>query len=420
MLKDRYDNLLTTSSATARDNYVAALDLMLEGQAGVLAGFERVTEEAPEFALGWAGLARARQYAGDMAGAASAIAHAKTMTSAITAREASQIHVFDLMLSGKAEAYSAIRAHVALYPRDAIVVQTCSSVFGLIGFSGKPGREAELLAFNAGLLPHYGDDWWMMSQYAFALCETGNLDDADRHIDIAMAKNPANAHGAHVRSHVSYEMGAAEAGSSYLNSWLEGYDPEGVMFTHLNWHAALWTLEQGDIDLMWQKVDAAVAPEAATGSPAINVLTDTASILQRATLAGVPVSPVRWQSVSAYAKRAFPNTGNAFIDVHAALAHAMAGDVEALATIIDAPSGPAADLVPALASGFRAMAAGDWPLVAQHMMDGMSDLARIGGSRAQRDMIEQTLLTALSKQGKGEAARGIAALRRPVLSTTLA
>ena len=109
-------------------------------------------------------------------------------------------------------AYAAIRAHADTWPRDALVAQTCSSVFGLIGFSGQPGREAETLAFVAGLLPHYGEDWWIISQYAFALCETGNLSKADQVIDRALALKSDSAHGAHVRSHVTYEMGETAAG----------------------------------------------------------------------------------------------------------------------------------------------------------------------------------------------------------------
>ena len=417
MLKDRYDNPLTTSSDAVRDEYVAALDLLLEGQAGVRERFAALTQLAPDFALGWVGLARACHYTSDMAAAGQAIGRARALTSQVTDREASHIAAMDLMLAGKtAEAYTAIRAHVAEYPRDAMIAQTCSSVFGLIGFSGQPGREAEMLAFNAALLSHFGRDWWAISQYAFALCETGNLSEADKQIDIAMAMNPANAHGAHVRSHVSYELGHTDAGRAYLSEWLRGYDRSGIMFTHLNWHEALWALEQGDIDAMWRQVDAAVAPEAETGGPAINVLTDTVAILHRAGLAGVEVSPKRWTRVSDFALQAFPKTGNAFIDIHAALAHAMAGRQDALEQIIENPAGPARDLVPDLASGFRAVVRADWPEASKLMMRAMSDLARVGGSRAQRDIVEQTFLVALVQQGKADEARDIAALRRPILA----
>lgn len=417
MLTDQYDNGLTTSSHFARDEYVAALDLMLEGQGGTRAGFKSVVEADPQFALGWVGFARACQYAGDMPAALDAIATAKTLTAGVTPREASHIAALDLMLSGRlAEAYSAIRAHVQLFPRDALVAQTCTSVFGLIGFSGQPGREAEMLAFNASLLPHFGEDWWALSQYAFALCETGNLSKADEVIDRAMSLNARNAHGAHVRSHVSYELGETENGRAFLSEWMTDYNPAGLMFTHLNWHEALWALEQGDIAHMWAKVDAAVAPEAKSNGPAINILTDTASILHRATMAGVDVSQDRWASISDYAQTAFPKTGNAFIDVHAALAHAMAGRQAALDAIIDRPAGPAADLVPDLALGFGAVARQDWTAVVGHMTAAMSDLARIGGSRAQRDLVEQTLLTALMKLDKKDEAEVIARLRRPVLA----
>ena len=421
MLKDQYDNGLTTSSHAARDGYVAALDLMLEGQGGIRAGFQSVVEADARFALGWVGLARAYQYAGDMPAALNAIETAKSLTSGVSAREVSHVAALDLMLSGRlAEAYSAIREHVQAFPRDALVAQTCSSVFGLIGFSGQPGREAEMLAFNAGLLPHYGEDWWAISQYAFALCETGNLSKADMLIDRALSLNPRNAHGVHVRSHVSYELGETETGRAFLSEWMTDYSPAGVMFTHLNWHEALWALEQGDINHTWEKVDAAVAPEANSGGPAINILTDTASILHRATMAGVEVSQGRWASLSDYAQTAFPKTGNAFIDVHAALTHAMAGRQAALEAIIDHPAGPAADLVPDLARGFGAVARQDWTAVVDHMTAAMSDLARIGGSRAQRDMVEQTLLTALMALDKKEEAQVIATLRRPVLAEQFA
>jgi tetratricopeptide (TPR) repeat protein len=421
MLADRYDNMLSTTTDSARDSYVAAVDLMLAGQAGVCSAFEKATQDDPEFAMGWAGLARAHQYAGDMAAARQAIGKARALSGSVTAREAAHIGALELLISGQTgAAYRMIRAHVAAHPRDAVIAQTCSSIFGLIGFSGLPGREAELLAFNASLLPHYGEDWWAISQYAFALCETGNLPEAERQIDIAMELNPANAHGAHVRSHVSYEMGETDTGREYLATWLAGYDPAGVMFTHLSWHEALWALEQGDLDAMWTRIDAAVAPQAGSGGPAINVLTDTASILRRATLAGVEVKPERWQGVSDFAQKAFPETGNAFIDIHAALAHAMAGREDAVKRIIDHPAGPAADLVPDLAAGLEAAARQDWGAAARRMMGAMADLARIGGSRAQRDMVEQTLLTALVRQGKIEEARDIAALRRPVLAPMVA
>jgi hypothetical protein len=129
----------------------------------------------------------------------------------------------------------------------------------------------------------------------------------------------------------------------------------------------------------------------------------------------VEVPQARWASISNYAERAFPATGNAFVDVHAALAHAMAGKTTALERIIESPAGPAADLVPDLAAGFRALAAQDWGAAADSLMRAISDLARIGGSRAQRDLVEQSLMHALVQDGRRNEAVSVARLRRPLL-----
>ena len=418
---DLYDNPLSTSNQTAAEAYSTGLHRLLAAQVDMIAPFQEAIAHDPHFALAHVGLARALLNINDGPAARAAMQEAKALVANCTEREQSHIHALDLLISGKtAEAYTAIRAHMEAYPRDAMVAQTCSSIFGLIGFSGQPGREAEMLAFNAALLPHYGeDDWWCLSQYAFALCETGNLAKADRMIDRSLALNPDNANGAHIRSHIWYEVGETKAGTDYLTDWLAGYDRSGVMHGHLSWHAALWSLEQGETDRMWQIVDADVAPGAALGLP-INILTDTASILFRAEVAGETVAPEQWQKVSDYARQHYPKCGNAFIDMHAALAHAMAGASEPLQEIISNPAGPAADLVPDAALACREIAAKNWAQAARHLTACMADHARIGGSRAQRDLLEHALLTCLLKLGRSGEARHLLALRRPILAQSAA
>ena len=413
---DHYGLPLSTNSQDAAEAYARGTQIMLAAQAGMVQPFRDAIAHDPRFALGHVGLARALQNSADMPGARAAIATARGLADTCTAREQGHINALGLLVEGNmAEAYPAIRAHVAQHPLDALVAQTCSSIFGLIGFSGQPGREAEMLAFNAALLPHYGEEWWCLSQYAFALCETGQLAKADDYIDRSLALNPRNANGAHIRAHIWYEVGETRTGADYLRDWLTDYDRSAMMHGHLSWHAALWSLEDGDTARMWQIVDADVAPGVAEGLP-INVLTDTASILFRAEVAGERVAPERWQAVSAYASQFFPKASNAFIDMHAALAHAMAGENEPLNEIIARPAGPAADLVPDVALACRHIAAGQWREATHHLMRCMADHARIGGSRAQRDLLEHALLTCLLKQGRAEEARQALTLRRPILA----
>jgi hypothetical protein len=324
----------------------------------------------------------------------------------------------DLLTSGKVPtAYKAMRAHLIDYPRDAMLAHISTGVFGLIGFSGQPGREAELLAYTTSLAPYYGDDWWYLSQQAFSLEETGQTARAAEMIEQSLAINPRNANGAHIKSHVHYENGETKAGAAYLEDWLGEYDRSALLHGHLSWHVALWALEQGDADRMWQMVDESVTPDVALGMP-INILTDTASILYRAELLGEKVAPERWAKISAYAEEVFPKTGLAFIDVHAAIAHAMAGNSAALKTIESTARGPAGDLVREFSQAYGAIAAQNWNEATTILTSAMTDHARLGGSRAQRDLMEYTLLQTLLKQDRKEEAQRLLALRRPVQAGT--
>lgn len=412
-ITDHYGNPLTTGTGMARDFYDIAVRAFLGGNFGAVEAFGQAVDADPEFALGYAGLARARMMAGDMAGAQAALAAAEGLLPGCTDRERSHIGCLALVLAGRApEARAAVKAHVLDWPRDAMVAQMCSNVFGLIGFSGEIGREADLLAYTGMLLPHYEGDWWMMSMHALSLCETGqsaaSLDLMERSLEI----NPRNANGSHFKAHALYEIGETAAGRAYLADWMPGYDRRSVLHGHLSWHAALWALQDGDLDAMWDVVDAGVAPGAGHSLP-INVLTDTAAIYYRAELAGVRVAPERWSALSDYAAQYFPKTGQSFADMHAALAHAMAGQGERLARIAETAQGFAGDLVRPVASAWGAIAREDWQGALESLVPVLASSERIGGSRAQRDLLEFSYLHVLLRLGQAEEAARTLALRRP-------
>ncbi len=174
MLHDRYGNALSTSSEAARDAYVAGVDRFLAAQPGVEDAFEAAIAADDGFALGHMALARARQAMGKGDDPKPALAAAQALAGRLSGREAAHVEALSLLVSGQGPAaYKAIRAHMLEHPRDALVAQTCCGVFGMIGFSGQPGREAEQLAFTTSLVPHYGDDWWLLGQHAFAQVEAG-------------------------------------------------------------------------------------------------------------------------------------------------------------------------------------------------------------------------------------------------------
>jgi len=129
-------------------------------------------------------------------------------------------------------------------------------------------------------------------------------------------------------------------------------------------------------------------------------------------MAGEAREPELWAELSRYASQWFPSPGIAFADVHGALAHAFAGDADALARIVDRAKGPARDVVAPIARAFSAFSRSDWAAAAAEFEAIMSSHERIGGSRAQRDLIEYALVVCLLRTGRAEEARGLIARRR--------
>lgn len=412
-MKDRYGNELGTTSADARDAYQAGMDSLMSATPGMDAAFQKAVEADDGFALGHIALARAKQLLGRGHEAKAPLARAQELAPGASARERSQIAIFEKILTGQgAAALDAIREHMKDWPCDAMALAPATSVFGLIGFSGRVGREQEQLEILVPFEKHYGGDWWYLTQLAFAQIELGQFEEGRRNIEKALADYPKSAHAAHIHGHLFYETGEREAGLAYLTDWMKDYPRDGLMHCHNSWHLALWSMETGKHADAWRIYDDALRPGAAWG-PQINVATDCPAFLLRAEMAGEPRQPERWREIADYATKWFGRPGLGFVDMHTALAYAMAGDVEVLAKFAESPRGATADLLPPMATGFSAFTAGNW----QHAIGAIRPLLdtheRLGGSRAQRDLLEYVVTAAMVRDGKSGEAREFISQRRP-------
>ena len=413
MLDDAYGNPVGTFSVEARDAYDLGISRFLGAEPRVSNAFQTAINVDDGFALAHIGLARNMQLLAQPDRVKASLKQARNLESGLSERERSHINVSALLLEGKpAAARAAVYDHVEKWPTDVMIAQMCTSVFGLIGFSGLPGREAEQLAFISRLSQHYGDNWWFRTQLAFAQLEVGQLASAQSNIEVAMAANPRSAHTAHIRAHLYYENMEDKEGLSYLSNWCKNYDSSATLYNHIYWHVGLWSLETGDFDRMWQVLDINISPEQNQGPP-LNVLTDTAALLFRAELAGLEVSIERWKKLSAYALARFPQPGIGFADLHAAIAHARSGNRDALDVIIDCADGPVSDLTKILAIGYREMEDGNWTMAAEQFCGAMRDHARIGGSNAQRDLIDYSLAACLVRDGRKQEAQTLLSITRP-------
>lgn len=413
MLQDRYGNDLTTTSAAARDAYVEGVDSLMAATPGTDGFFAQAVAADEGFALGHISLARAKQLLGRGHEAKAPLARARELAAGTTPRERSQIAIFEKILTGQSPAaLEAIGEHMKDWPRDAMALAPATSVFGLIGFSGKVGREVEQLAILEPFEKHYGDDWWYRTQLAFAQIELGKFDEGSVNIESALKGYPRSAHAAHIRGHLFYELGQREAGLGFLADWMKDYAREGLLHCHNSWHLAVWSMETGRHAEAWRIYDDALRPGAAWG-PQVNVATDAPAFLLRAEMAGQPRKPELWRELGEYATKWFGKPGLSFVDMHTVLAYAMAGDSAKLAAFVDNPRGSAGDMVPPMARAFDAYAKGEWQQAAEQLEPLLDTHERLGGSRAQRDLLEYTVVAAKLRGGRAAEAREMIARRRP-------
>ena len=419
MLTDRYDLPLSTASSAARDAYIQGCESKLTMQPGAIEAFDRAIAADPGFALAHVARAHVLLERGNAAAARESMAVANSLATGLSARETSHIAFFDLLSAGDSEAaLFALSPHLSAWPRDALVLGTTAFTNGLIGSSGRMGQKRALLDLLDRLAPGYGDDWWFTAHHGMALSENGQRDAARPKIDRSLAQNPNNPWAAHARAHLCYEEGDPATARAFLGSWLTTCPRNGLLYSHLSWHLALGDLEAGDAAAAYRLFKEAFSPDVHSG-PSRAKVTDAVSFLWRWELAGHPRDTEAWRMMHDFANSALPRAGVAFSDMHIALAQAVAGNDAALAARVRQmedlaregryPSGP---FIPALSRAFAAFERRDFSTAIDALEPIAGELERIGGSRAQLDLVEFTLLKAYLDADRLDDARRLLSMRR--------
>jgi tetratricopeptide (TPR) repeat protein len=269
------------------------------------------------------------------------------------------------------------------------------------------------------LAPHYGDDFWFLAYHAMALSEDGQIAAARSKIERSLAANPNNAHGAHGFAHICYESGEPETARAFLSSWLPTYPRDGFFYGHLSWHYTLCELQAGNWHEALRLYQEAIALDRHSGGPQ-QKMSDGAAFLWRSELAGYPRDTAAWRAMHDYARTALPRPGSGLADLHVILAQAVMGDGDALdvrANQIEdlARDGryPSGSYLPALSRGFAAFERRNFSAAIDALAPLAGQSERIGGSRAQHDLIEFTLLKAYLEADRPEDARRLLSSRRP-------
>jgi tetratricopeptide (TPR) repeat protein len=246
---------------------------------------------------------------------------------------------------------------------------------------------------------------YVLGQYAFGLEENQRYDEAEATGRRALAGAARVPWAIHAVAHVMEMQGRHREGSKWMAQWQPDWTEGNGFAGHLGWHQALFALEALDYAEALRCFDAylAAAPEQIT----LQRL-DAAALLWRLHLLGADVGP-RWQQLAAGWDLSHAGF-YAFNDLHALLALIGNGDIAAAeawaarcATAAEASTGSnrdtAREVGAPLLRGLLAFAHGRYDDAVLALYPARAKAQRFGGSHAQRDLIDQTLLAAAAGAG---------------------
>ena len=391
-LTDRYGLIVTTASPAALEHFQEGMDRLLAYGPGAEERFTAALEADPGLAVAHVGRALLAAVQGDAAAARVAAGHARETVGGATWRERQHVEAVSALVAGEtARGLELVDEHVKDFPRDAILVNQASSSIAL---AGRSDREEHRIAFLERLAPAYGDDWWFQSALAFTYHEVDRFEESRRLSERSLQQYPANASAAHNLAHISFETLDIDAGAAFLDEWMTGYDRNAHFHCHLAWHQAMFALHEGRyaraLEIFERDILRSVNPRSA--------MTDGTALLWRVKLDGAHDQPLPWRSLADLAGRV-SRPGYLFGEVHAALAYAACGDEAALTKLmddlraLDAKGNPIAGrVVLPLVQGTAAFAAGDYAGALAHFEPVESEMHRIGGSHAQWELFEETMV----------------------------
>lgn len=362
---------------------------------------EQVMEQDPGFAVGRATAALWHVFMGAAFDPAAEVEAARAGRADHEWERSYVAVVAETVERGRWAAMAQWLAHHDTHPGD--LTGLMLSAF-LLETSTAPDADVEAVRRTERTLDTVGEDAMLLGFLAMLWQDLGDLDAAHRLATRSLELDPTSFAGGHPIAHVYFESGDHADGLAWLDRWLPTTDQEAPFGRHLVWHAGLHHLALGDGD------GALARYPGCGGSTAGGRLIDGPSLLWRCQLLGHvppgtdPVTP----RVSELAQGLMDGVPFTFLGVHVALALATAGDADGLrrfghnARAFEAPG--AATMLPVLAEGLAAYVEGEHAKAATALLRFEAHQWDIGGSRAQREVFEDTLIQALIRAGRLEDA----------------
>jgi tetratricopeptide (TPR) repeat protein len=268
--------------------------------------------------------------------------------------------------------------------------------------------------------PEHPHTEFVRGMASFGLEEAGHYEQALDAGLAAVESNPDDVWGIHAVVH-TYEMqGRVDDGIRFLSSDRTQWKSGNLFTVHNWWHLALYQLEAGHPERSLEIYDAELHHAGSAGVP-IEML-DASALLWRMLLDGVDTGGRFDPLADAWAPKVSGESWYAFNDLHAVMAYAGAdrlGDVTSLLRDrerwLDGVGGSNARMtaeigLPACRAILAFVEDRDDDVISE-LMPIRRTLNRFGGSHAQRDALQRTLLESALRSGQYDLARALTAER---------
>lgn len=397
---------LTTTRAAAAA-FDRGLHAVMRVQSGAAAAFAQAVDLDPGFAMGHAALAMLGHETGEDVDVAASLAAARAALVGVTERERSFVAVVEQRVRDcRGAGARALLRHLQEHPRDVLAV---SAAVPTIAFSGVTDVQRESWDLVEGLTAPYAGHWFHHSLLAFVRQDQMRYGEAAALADQVLAHEPASGHAVHARTHVFYETGRHTEGVAWLDEWIDGYGRRAKNRVHYSWHAALHQLHDGDVDGLRRRWLAQLAPPAVNG---VRALVDSACLLWRnaVTCAGADLAGAA-EVLRHVEDELVDRPGGPFAAMHAAVAPAAAADVARLRRLRAFAAGCTCTVmrhvVVPLCDGLEAVVEARWEQAVTVLRPLLPRLAPVGGSLAQREVVEDTFVFALVGAGRCSEAAAV-------------
>lgn len=414
-LKDIHDQALSGANAAAVEHYERACALFRCYQGDPVAAVNAAIEAAPEMTMAHVLLGYLNLLGTEPGGFAPARA-AFQRASALAGTERERLHVLALGALTDSRWFEASRVLEDLsirYPRDLLALQAGHSIDFFTGHSRMLRDRIARAAshWNQGMPGYHA----VLSMLAFGFEENADYAVAERHGRRSVELEPKDGWGWHAVAHVMEMQGRRKDGIAWLTQDTAAWSDGSFFAGHNWWHLTLFHLGLDRLDEVLPLVDQRILGPA---SPVVLDMIDASAMLWRLQLRGVALGN-RWDALAQRWMQASERSTYAFNDMHAMMAFTGAGRLADAEKLLAAQSDALAEIgdnpmflrdvgIPATRAIFD-FANGRYAQAASGLRAVRSIASRFGGSHAQRDLIDLTLIEAADRAGD----KGLAdALRR--------